>query len=98
MARHACVSLPGIPHHLTERGNGRRHICFGNADHPPYRDVPASSCEVSGVEVCARAPMPNPVHVILVVSHRLIPRLGRMLRGIQDLSDAGSAKLSQFQC
>ena len=41
MARLARVVIPGIPHHVTQRGNGAN--VFGDGDYALYRDLlPAS--------------------------------------------------------
>ena len=43
MARLARVVGPGIPHHVTQRGNGRAQTFFGDADYARYRDLLAES-------------------------------------------------------
>jgi putative transposase len=37
MARLARVVIPGIPHHVTQRGNGRARTFFGDDDYALYR-------------------------------------------------------------
>lgn len=32
MARLARVVVPGLPHHVTQRGNGRAQVFFSDAD------------------------------------------------------------------
>jgi len=66
MARLARVVLPGIPHHVTRRGNGRQQTFFGDGDYALYRDLLADACREVGVEVWACCLMPNHVHLILV--------------------------------
>ena len=39
MARLARVVVPGLPHHVTQRGNGRARTFFGDADYALYRDL-----------------------------------------------------------
>jgi len=66
MARLARVVIPGLPHHVTQRGNGRAPTFFGDADYALYRDLLAASCRAAGVEVWSWVLMPNHVHLILV--------------------------------
>src|SRR5260370_23717046 len=68
MARLARVVIPGHPHHVTQRGNGRARTFFGDADYALYRDLLAENCRMAGVEVWAWCLMPNHVHLILVPS------------------------------
>jgi putative transposase len=68
MARLARVVIPGIPHHVTQRGNGRARTFFGDDDYALYRGLLAASCRAAGVEIWAWCLMPNHVHLILVPS------------------------------
>lgn len=68
MARLARVVIPGHPHHVTQRGNGRARTFFGDGDYALYRDLLAANCRAAGVEVWAWCLMPNHVHLILVPS------------------------------
>ncbi len=68
MARLARVVVPGHPHHVTQRGNGRARTFFDDADYRLYRDLLAEHCRAAGVEVWAWCLMPNHVHLILVPS------------------------------
>ena len=68
MARLARLVIPGLAHHVTQRGNGRARIFFGDDDYELYRDLLAEHCRASGVEVWAWCLMPNHVHLILVPS------------------------------
>jgi putative transposase len=65
MARLARVVIPGLPHHVTQRGNGRSRVFFSDADYALYRDLLAASCASADVEVWAWCLMPNHVHLIL---------------------------------
>jgi putative transposase len=60
--------FPGLPHHVTQRGNGRAQTFFGDDDYALYRDLLAASCRGAGVEVWSWVLMPNHVHLILVPS------------------------------
>jgi putative transposase len=68
MARLARVVVPGLPHHVTQRGNGRGRTFFGDADYVLYRDLLREHCRAADVEIWAWCLMPNHVHLILVPS------------------------------
>ncbi len=36
MARVARIVVPGYPHHVTQRGNRRQRVFFGNSDYRAY--------------------------------------------------------------
>lgn len=38
MASLARAILAGVPHHVTQRGNGRGQVFFDHADYAAYRD------------------------------------------------------------
>jgi putative transposase len=65
MARLARVVIPGLPHHVTQRGNGRAQTFFSDSDYELYRDLLATSCRAAGVEIWSWVLMPNHVHLIL---------------------------------
>ena len=66
MARLARAVFPGLPHHVTQRGNGRARTFFSDDDYRLYRDLLAKHTAAAGVEVWAWVLMPNHVHLILV--------------------------------
>jgi putative transposase len=66
MTRLARLVVPGLPHHVTQRGNGRARTFFGDKDYALYRDILGESCRAAGVEVWAWCLMPNHVHLVLV--------------------------------
>jgi putative transposase len=68
MARLARVVIPGLPHHVTQRGNGRARTFFSDDDYRLYRALLAEHCVAADVEVWAWVLMPNHVHLILVPS------------------------------
>ena len=68
MARIARVVVPGLPHHVTQRGNRRQETFFVDADYADYRALIAASCKRCGTQVWAYCLMPNHVHLILVPS------------------------------
>ena len=66
MARLARVVAPGVPHHVTQRGNRRQQVFFGDDDYRTYKALLAEGCRAAGVAVWAYCLMPNHVHLILV--------------------------------
>jgi putative transposase len=66
MARIARVIIPNLPHHVTQRGNGRQKTFFSEADYELYRNLLANSCKKARVSCLAWVLMPNHVHLILV--------------------------------
>src|SRR5579863_4218176 len=65
MARLARLVIPGIPYHVTQRGNGGQRVFFSQADYAAYRDLLAGAAAEAGVAVWAWCLMPNHVHLIL---------------------------------
>lgn len=68
MARLARLVVPGLPHHVTQRGNGRAQTFLCEADYALYRDLLAEACRAADVAVWAWVLMPDHVHLILVPS------------------------------
>lgn len=66
MARIARVVAPGIPHHITQRGNRRQKTFFSDEDYRLYLSLMAEWCNRFNVEVWAYCLMPNHVHMIAV--------------------------------
>jgi putative transposase len=66
MARLARAVFPGVPHHITQRGNGRAQTFFSDDDYRLYRDLLSEHAAAAGVEVWSWVLMPNHVHLILV--------------------------------
>jgi putative transposase len=65
MARLARIVIPGLPHHVTQRGNRREPIFFQDGDHEIYKDLLAEQVRKWDVQVWAYCLMPNHVHLIL---------------------------------
>jgi len=66
MARIARFVLPGAAHHVTQRGNRRERVFFGDDDYGLYRRLLAEQGRKHGVSCWAYCLMPNHVHLILV--------------------------------
>jgi len=69
MARFARVVVPGIAHHVTQRGVRRMQTFFNDEDYQIYLDLLQQWCRSAGVEVWAYCLMPNHVHMIVVPEH-----------------------------
>jgi putative transposase len=87
MARLARLVVPGLPHHVTQRGNGRARTFFEDEDYALCRDLLAQACAEARVEVWAWCLMPNHVHLILVPAdedglRRALSRTHRAYAGI----------------
>jgi len=66
MARLARVVAPGLPHHVTQRGNRRQTTFFSADDYRVYLDLMAEWCGHHDVAIWAYCLMPNHVHLIAV--------------------------------
>jgi len=66
MSRLGRVVVPGLPHHVTQRGNRRQRVFFEDGDFALYRDILAERCRRASVAVWAYCLMPNHVHLIAV--------------------------------
>lgn len=66
MPRSARIVVPGLAHHVTQRGNRRQPIFFSDADRRAYRDLLARACAHTGTRCLAWCLMDNHVHLILV--------------------------------
>jgi len=68
MARLARVVVPGMPHHVTQRGNRRQQTFFNEGDYGAYLELMRDWCQEKGVEIWSYCLMPNHVHLIAVPS------------------------------
>ena len=66
MARLARVVVPGLPHHVTQRGNRRETVFFNDDDYRAYIDLLSASVAAADCRVWAWCLMPNHVHIIIV--------------------------------
>ncbi len=64
MPRIARVVIPGVPHHVTQRGNRRLKTFFGVRDFLEYKKHLADMCRRFAVEIWAYCLMSNHVHFI----------------------------------
>jgi len=68
MARMARVVIPGIPHHVTQRGVRRNDVFFCKEDYELYIQLLSEFCCKCGTEVWAYCLMTNHVHLVMVPS------------------------------
>jgi putative transposase len=66
MPRIARIIAPGIPHHITQRGNRRMETFFSDEDYQAYLSLMAEWCRKFNVAIWAYCLMPNHVHLIAV--------------------------------
>ncbi|MCD4722568.1 MAG: transposase [Desulfobacula sp.] len=66
MARIARAVAPGIPHHITQRGNRRQQTFFNDEDYQFYLELMSEWCKKFQVDIWAYCLMPNHVHLIAV--------------------------------
>ena len=59
MARLARLVIPGLPHHITQRGNRRQQTFFNDEDYAAYIELMAEWCREEGVEIWSYCLMPN---------------------------------------
>jgi putative transposase len=86
MARLARVVVPGLPYHVTQRGNGRERVFFAESDYAAYRDWLAEAADEAQLSVWSWCLMPNHVHLIVVPQdedglRRVLARVHRRYAG-----------------
>ena len=69
MSRIGRIVIPGIPHHVTQRGNRKEKVFFEDGDYARYLAFLKEGAEKSGTSVWAYCLMPNHVHLICAPSH-----------------------------
>ncbi len=66
MARLPRIVIPGVAHHVTQRGNRRLPVFFGDEDRRSYLALVADASAAHGTRCLAWCLMDNHVHLILV--------------------------------
>ena len=66
MARLARLVVPGLPHHITQRGNRRQQVFFDDGRYAAYIELLSEWCGEFGVEIWSYCLMRN--HLIAVPS------------------------------
>jgi putative transposase len=69
MPRGPRLVVPGIPHHVTQRGNRRQQTFFSDEDYRLYLKLLRYWSRQARTAVWAWCLMPNHVHLILVPAH-----------------------------
>ena len=65
MPRQARVVIPGLPHHVTQRGNNRQDVFFVDGDRVAYLELLREHCEKHAVRVLGYCLMTNHVHLVV---------------------------------
>ena len=78
MPRMARLVVPGLPHHITQRGSRRQRTFFDDADYVAYLDLIRDTRLAAGVDIWAYCLMPNHVHMVAVPEKK--DSLARLLR------------------
>jgi len=66
MARMPRIVVPGLPHHVTQRGGRSQPTFFSDADYARYRELVVEARTEGAVAIWAYCLMPNHVHLIAV--------------------------------
>ncbi len=65
MARLARLVVPGLPHHITQRGNLRERVFFEDDDYRAYLALIAAAAVRAKTEIWSYCLMPNHVHFVM---------------------------------
>lgn len=65
MPRAARIVVPGMPHHVTQRGNRRQPLFHDDIDRRAYLSTLGDACLATGTRCLAWCLMDNHVHLIL---------------------------------
>jgi len=82
IARLPRIVVPGLPHHIVQRGNNRQAVFFADADYRKYLECLRLGTERYGCSVHAYVLMTNHVHLLVTPSTegglaRLMQSVGR---------------------
>jgi putative transposase len=69
MPRIARVVIPGIPHHVTQRGNRREDVFFTQADRQRYLQLLLEYSARHGLKILAYCLMTNHIHLVCIPEH-----------------------------
>ena len=64
MPRTARIVIPGLPHHVTQRGNNRQDVFFTDADRKVYLELLGRQCKTFGLTIDGYCLMTNHIHLI----------------------------------
>jgi putative transposase len=68
MTRLARIVIPGLAHHVTQRGNRREQVFFSDDDYRFYLDELGVAAKKAKADIWAWCLMPNHVHLLIVPS------------------------------
>lgn len=79
MPRVARIVVPGLAHHVTQRGNNRQDVFFCDDDRKAYLTILARQCQLHGVAIVGYCLMTNHVHHLAIPARAdsLAKALGR---------------------
>ena len=66
MTRLARLVVPGLAHHVTQRGNRRERVFFSDDDYRAYVDLLKIYAPKSGTRLIAWCLMPKHLHLIVI--------------------------------
>jgi putative transposase len=69
MARLARTVIPDLPHHVTQRGNRRETVFFGDDDYRAYLGLISEAAKRSATMIVSYCLMPNHVHFLMIPGH-----------------------------
>jgi putative transposase len=69
MPRAARIIIPGVAHHVTQRGNRQQTIFFSDDDRRAYITILAAALKRSNTRCLAWCLMDNHIHLMLVPEH-----------------------------
>jgi putative transposase len=69
MPRAARIIIPGVAHHVTQRGNRQQKIFFSDDDRRAYIQILAAALKRSDTRCLAWCLMDNHIHLMLVPEH-----------------------------
>jgi putative transposase len=80
--RHRRVIFPGVPHHVTQRGNHRERVFRAKGDPEAYLSLLLAYSRRFGIGVIAYCLMPNHVHLVVTpTTPDGVPRALRAVHG-----------------
>ncbi|GAA0654570.1 transposase [Brevundimonas lenta] len=60
---------PGLPHHVSQWGNRREQVFFGDDDYQAYLDLVDAAARRAGTAIWAFCLLPNHVHFVMTPTH-----------------------------
>lgn len=66
MPRAARIVIPGIPHHITQRGNRRQDVFFKDENRETYLGWLSSYCAAQKIEILTYCLMTNHIHLVAI--------------------------------